>query len=604
MTLSRRSFLSASALSGAIVLSRGWVPAVAEGSPVFLYGVASGDPLPDAVVLWTHVTVPSQVAEVGWEVARDLHFRSTVATGSVRADAAHDHTAKVDVVGLDPDTTYFYRFTCRGETSPVGRTRTAPVGTVLGSFRMAVVSCAQFNPAVQSLGGYHALAARDDVDVVLVVGDYIYEGPAKTREGYWARYRRWRSDAGLQRAHQVHPFVCMWDDHEIANEPWDTGAEFHDPERDGPWEDRKRAATQAFWDWMPCRQPDVANPQNGWRRLRWGNLVDLIVMDARLHRSRWLIEERDTPFQTFYLTEADEEDRTILGWDQESWVYDRLFESNGAAAWRVLTSGIPVAPWAIPGLPQLPPSKVAAIADTLGIPLRPLEAANGLLAQTGVRVPGTDSPVQLKQGGNSISVDKWDGYPAARRRLVEHLRSNRIPDTIIASGDLHFVNDADVPLDPWDPSDYDPVTGRGSVAAEFVCPGIASGNFDEAIGGIIAGADPSDGFLQPAYDPTTLALCRGLEAGSLAANPHHKYNQYTDHGWVVLDITYARVSAEHWYTDDRWDPDTDSSIGFILDVDRWSGRGEPTTHMRPSLRSLTMPNTRSVPRPAPAATSR
>ena len=266
----------------------------------FRHGVASGDPLPDGVLLWTRWTPPAAVrpesVDVGWQVALDAGFDDVVAKGTAATGPDDDYTVKVDVGDLDPATTYWYRFQgpgADGALSPVGRTRTAPAfGAPVADMRLGLVSCASL-PA----GRFHAyrnLAGRD-VDLVVHVGDYIYENDRHARTvvrlhqprpaavslaHYRARHAQYKADPHLRALHARHPIVAVWDDHEFAGGSWRDGAAHHDDTQDGPWSERKAAAIRAYREWMPVRWP--GDGDRVYRSLHWGDLVDLAMLDTRL----------------------------------------------------------------------------------------------------------------------------------------------------------------------------------------------------------------------------------------------------------------------------------------------------------------------------------
>lgn len=392
----------------------------------FEHGVASGDPLPDGVILWTRVTtggpghVPPEALEVRWEVASDPRFERLAAAGAATTDARRDFTVKVDARGLAPARTYYYRFHSLGAVSPTGRTRTAPDGPV-DRLRFAVASCA-------SLGhgwfhAYGAIARRADLDAVIHLGDYLYEYASgmygTTRQllpfhellglpHYRERYAQYRREPALAEAHRQHPWIVTWDDHESANDAWRDGAENHDPTNEGPWPDRLAAATRAYREWMPIR--DVEDPRKLWRALSFGGLCEIAVLDARAwgrDAQRW------TPGDPAIGDPA----RELLGADQHAWLVGRLRESE--ARWKLVAQQVLLAS------------------------LRDFEAP-----------------------------DAWTGYPAARQRLLGELAG--VEDVVVLTGDIHasFANDL-----PLDSSSYDPLTGAGSVAVEIVTPAVTSPGF-------------------------------------------------------------------------------------------------------------------------------
>ena len=322
-------------------------PAVDGGPAIemvdFLHGVASGDPLTDRVMLWTRVTPRMGVegtAVVRWELSTTVDFAAIVSSGTFNTAAARDYTVKVDAGGLSAGTTYYYRFSVGAARSPVGRTRTAPDGAV-DRLRFAVVSCSSY--AHGYFHAYRDVAERADLDAVIHLGDYIYEfpnylygnvrtydppTPVVTLADYRRRHAHYKRDADLRAAHQQHPFITTWDDHEFANNTWRDGADNHFPETEGAWSVRKAAALQAYFEWMPIRELP-----NGriWRSFSFGNLVDLMMLDTRIWgRSMQEVEPTANP------------SRALLGADQEQWLLGRV--STSTARWKVLGQQVQVSP--------------------------------------------------------------------------------------------------------------------------------------------------------------------------------------------------------------------------------------------------------------------
>ncbi len=313
----RRLMQGAGASLGAIAL-RGFVVAE-EGAAHFTHGVASGDPLADRVILWTRV-VPGakqhQLLPVEWQVAKDREFNQVVAQGQTQSSAERDYTVKVDATGLKPNSQYFYRFTVDGRHSAIGRTRTLPVGDV-ASFRIGLASCSNYP---QGYFNAYRHMAQSDIDLVLHLGDYIYEypegryanpialeelgrhveplGEILTLEDYRMRYGLYRTDVDLQLVHQQHPFVCVWDDHELTNNTWHSGAENHN-DGEGDFFQRIRAARQAYDEWMPIRTHAEGDQGPIYRAFEIGNLADLIMLDTRLHgRDKGLEYAADMPLRS------------------------------------------------------------------------------------------------------------------------------------------------------------------------------------------------------------------------------------------------------------------------------------------------------------------
>ncbi len=449
------------------------------GPPAFLHGVASGDPLPTGVILWTRVTPgagnrPARF-DVRWTVASDEQFTAVVATGMFSTDAARDWTVKVDAAGLSAGRGYYYRFECEGVVSPTGRTRTAPEG---GVARLRFAACSCSNYAAGYFHAYRAMAERDDLDAVLHLGDYIYEYPdgyyGNTRPyepaheiitlaDYRMRYAQARRDRDLQAVHARHPFVAVWDDHELANNTWREGAKEHMPATEGAWAARRQAATQAYREWIPIREQADGRI---FRSLSFGDLVHLMMLDTRL----W---GRD--LQPATRAASEDPRRQILGADQERW----LFEQVGAtrARWKVL---------------------------------------------------GQQVIVGQFRGFGFDYLDTWEGYPAARERLFNAIRTMGVSDVVVLTGDIHSSFAMDLTSDPSNPSLYDPATGRGSIAVEFVTPAVSSPAL-----GFVAAADP--------------VLLR-------SAMPHMKYMNALPNGYVLVEFTPERATGTFVYVTDVHSP--------------------------------------------------
>ncbi|MER5867330.1 alkaline phosphatase D family protein [Kitasatospora sp. NPDC002040] len=507
----RRRVLQAAALTaGAAALPfAAAAPATAAAAPEFLHGVASGDPLPDGVVIWTRLTpAPDAVpgsglgpdAEVSWQVATDRNFAAVAVSGTVAATAATDHTVKVDVRGLRPATTYWFRFTSGGASSPVGRTATTPAtDAALGRLRLGVASCANWEAGYFS--AYRHLAARGDLDAFLFLGDYIYEygtgqfaargtvvrphAPAHeilNLADYRTRHGRYKTDPDLQALHATVPTIAIWDDHEVANDAWSGGAENHTPGTEGAWADRVAAAKQAYFEWMPVR-PSIAGTT--YRRLRYGKLADLSLLDLRSFRSAQAKAGTG---------EVDSADRTITGRAQLDWLKAGLSASD--TGWRLVGNSVMISPVAFLSLP--------------GYLLRPLAQLLGL--------PGE---------GLAVNPDQWDGYTHDRRELLGHLSSHGIRNTVFLTGDIHSAWAADVPTEA---ATY---PASGSAATEFVVTSVTSDNIDDIL----------------KVAPQTVSL---LAAAAIqGANRHVKWVDLDSHGYGVLDVTPEQVQMDYYVLSDR-----------------------------------------------------
>ena len=452
----------------------------------FRHGVASGDPGPDRVRVWTRVTPadPTAGVPVRWQVAEDPELSAPVGEGEALATAEHDFTVNVDATGLRPGTPYWYRFWAAGAASPVGRTRTAPDGTP-NRLRVGVVCCAHWGAGF--FNAYGNLARRD-VDVVVHLGDYVYEGRGRDRYGirlhrpggrvltlaqYRARHAQYRTDPDLRALQAAHPVVAIWDDHEVASNCWRTGASGHDPRRDGPFEERLRHAVQAYREWMPV-PPEGDDPLRLYRTVRFGDLCDLVMTDTRL-------AGRDRPASTRLPAPVLlRRDRALLGETQWDWLAGEL-AGTGTPRWRLLASQVVVAPI-------------------------------HLLA-----MPGGRDRLGASGGGLVVNPGQWDGYPDERDRLLRLLGASPTP-TVVLSGDLHSS---------W-LSDLRAADGR-TVATELTAPAVSAPAFARKLAPPVPGAR------------------RLLEAAIRSQNSHIRWVDTAHHGYLVLDVTPDRLEAEWWH---------------------------------------------------------
>lgn len=559
---SRRSVLKGAAVAAAAAGTSTFRPfdAAAASAPatdgVFGYGVASGDPTADAVIIWTRATPPTRRGEpvatpgsglgaplrVRWEVARDRSFRSVVQRGVVATSAASDHTVKVDVRGLRPYTRYFYRFRTRGEVSPVGRTQTAPdERRRRHALRFALVSCSNYTGGY--FGAYRAVARRNDLDFVLHVGDYIYEyGNGKDRygplelvgerdsvpatetidlAGYRLRHALHKADPDLQRAHRRHPWITIFDDHEVTNNAWARGAENHTPGAEGDFLRRRRQAYEAYLEWMPFRLPEQRRvPHQGirfFKRFTFGDLADLSVVETRQNRSAQV----DAPGSTtrgggFIPTgiptvdaQLADPSRHLPEPEQLDWLKRNTADERHR--WHLIGNQVILAPVRFPGA-------------VLGAPGRVL-----------------------------LNSDQWDGYQADQTELLEHLANQPTSagDAVVLTGDIHSSWAMDLPADRT-------ATGYTPAGVEFVCPSVTSDGFYEAVRRAQPAGTPV---------PTALATTRQSTGAVAATNPWIRYLDGVGHGYTLVDVTRQRVQADWYLTpvptadqpDPRLDPDVEPS---------------------------------------------
>jgi alkaline phosphatase D len=373
----------------------------------FAHGVASFDPTADGVLLWAHVDIDDEARAgggrgLGWHVAVEPGGEP-VREGAVPIPSDTGGCVTVAVDGLDPATTYHYWFDLDGVVSPMGRTRTLPVGPAPW-FRMAVVCCA--DRSMGPLDAYRAIA-EDEVDVVLHLGDYLYEsakgpyaveppGTCTTLDDYRRRHAHTRLDRDLQAMHLRHPMIFVWDDHDVADNAWRHGAKEHDPDEHGDWEARLAAAAQARQEWLPARLVDPHDRLVMWRSFAIGDLAELVVLDTR-------IPGRDLQAGDEGARPLDDPGRSLLDPAQRRWAGERIRDRS--RPWCVLASAVPVA--------------------DLELPV-PFGSMVDHVLPSGYRVID----------GEARCTDLWEGYPAERRQL-ERAIADRGDGVVIVSGDVH-----------------------------------------------------------------------------------------------------------------------------------------------------------------------
>ncbi len=434
----------------------------------FTHGVASGEPGPHSVLLWTRYVAQSEV-DLQVEVSTDTLFSRIVAQGAALALPERDHTARVTIGGLEPGRWYFYRFVAPdGQTSPVGRTRTLPVGAVR-RFGIALFSCS--NLAFGWFNAYAHACERSDLDVVVHVGDYLYEYAIGTYPDarmavpgrhiepghelvaladYRLRHASYRRDPDLQRLHQFYPAIVQWDDHELANDAWVGGAENHQPGTDGDWEARKTAAERAYREWMP-----VSDAR--WAAYEIGELATLFKLETRISgRSAPLDLEADIKGRAdldralveFRDTVLEDPARTLLGSTQEQWLHAALRRSAASGKpWQVIAQQVVMGEVRIP----------EAVRDWI-----PADAPAVLRQRV-------TTGLAASRIGLPFNFDSWGGFPAARRRLLEAGLAGG-GNLIVLSGDSHNA---------W--AQNLSVANRAA-AVEFATPSVTSPGLEFALG--------------------------------------------------------------------------------------------------------------------------
>lgn len=440
-----------------------WRSAPLPNLEPFYHGVASGDPQTDRVVIWTRITTNDPSVTVNWKVATDTNMTQVVQQGTASTNASTDYTINVDVNGLQPYTFYYYEFEHNGRYSLRGRTRTLPQGAI-DSLRFAVVSCS--NVAHGLFNGYKILSTRNDFFAVLHLGDYIYEyadgefGSARplqppteilTLNDYRQRHSHYKLDEDLLRLHQQYPFIAIWDDHEVANDGWFGGAQNHTQGAEGDWFDRKYAGIRAYREWMPIRLPDINDSLRIYRRFDFGDLITMLMLDTRYHGR----EEQDG-------TNNNSPTRTILGQQQYNWLTSNLTTNTGH--WQVLGQQV-------------------------------------MMGRLGIA------------GIATLNADQWDGYPAERANLYNHVINNNVRNMVVLTGDIHTSWAMDLPHTGYQ------ANGTNSAGVEYVVPSITSAN-----------------------SPIPLPL--GLIQ---LANNHIKWGEFTKHGYMIFDVNRSRVQGDFYH---------------------------------------------------------
>ncbi len=470
-------------LASIVAMSAWLIPTDQHLDISFAHGVASGDPLSDRVIIWTRTSTAQEADQpiVDWQISKAADMSNPLQAGKIISTYQTDHTVKIDVVGLEPATTYYYQFACEGKTSPIGRTKTLPHDSV-EEVQLAVVSCSNyewgfFNPLA-------ALAKRENIDAVLHLGDYIYEyGPGGygdttigrihqppheiiTLHDYRMRYAQYRRTEGFRRVHQQHPFINIWDDHEITNNSYVEGAENHQPE-EGDYYRRREAARRAYYEWMPIRE---AEGQVLYRHFNFGSLLDLLMLDERLAGRTVQVDSISDP------SFADST-RTMLGEDQKAWFFQQLDQSK--ATWKVI----------------------------------------------GNQVIFSDLRFDLIFPDRPLNLDAWDGYPHEKKQLIHHFQQQQIDNLIFVTGDTHCSWAFETPSSL---EDYQSQGSESLVAVEFGTTSISSGNYNEY---------------------TSLDTTLQVQQVYQQSNPHLKYVNLHEHGYLLLKLRPEEAIAEWYYSE-------------------------------------------------------
>lgn len=474
--IDRRQLLVALAVAGALP---GCATSVPEPlvSKVFQHGVASGDPDTDSIVLWTRISGAETPVTVGWQVSAQPSFDMILQQGEAVASADADFTVKVIAGPLPAGVPLYYRFQLVDEFSPTGRTR---LFKTEGEARIGVALASCSNFAFGYFNAYDAVAKDPSVDLVLHTGDYIYEYGAGewgdetgmtlgrrhapphevvSLADYRMRHAQYKTDAGARAMHAAHPFIACWDDHEVTNNPWTGGAQNHQDETEGDYGARRAAALQAYYEWMPVRDPAPGGTREAfWRSYQLGGLATLVTLESR-HTGRG----RQVDYSEHYASIQDQETRDLfmrdvigdparqmLSEEMEAFFAEAMARSvERGEPWRLVGNASPIARMLVPDL------------EAAGIP----EA----LAPAGERIGAGPNLFWKGKWNLPFYTDTWDGYPAARERLYSSARAVGANDLIFLTGDSHSF---------WENPLFD--AGGNPVGLEIGTAGISSpGDFVE-----------------------------------------------------------------------------------------------------------------------------
>ena len=514
VSIDRRSLFR----SGLVGAGLAAVPVTASASAGrgFTHGVASGEPGAAQVLLWTRYLTESPVT-LRYEVSETAEFAAVVSGGETQAAPDRDGCVKPFATGLQPDRWYYFRFIAPdGAMSDIGRTRTLPVGDS-PRFRLAVVGCSNFG--FGWFNAYAHIAETDQTDLVVHTGDYIYEYGAGTYPSekeaqpgrtlfpsteiivladYRHRYATYRSDPDLQRLHQLFPMIAIPDDHESANDSYRDGAENHDPATEGSWAVRKRVAMQAYREWMPISDEP-------WAEYDLGNLGTIFRLETRL-------EARDKPFDIGALVRAAGNDpeeimaaltvfrdgqwldpsRGLMGEAQEAWLYAALNKSRKAGkVWQVLAQQVVMSSMKL---------SLTVSSDMMAALPEYVRRQLGVILAT-------------SEAGIPFNMDAWDGYPAARERLLSAAQEAEA-NLVVLAGDSHnaWVSNLD--------------NDGAAAGIEFAGHSVTS-----------PGAEAYLQWVRP----------QDLAAGQVAANPQLQWADTSQRGYMAVELTPTRVTTNYHF---------------------------------------------------------
>ena len=533
----RREFLRiAAATSGSLVVSTqltgcASLPDKKLSNATFTHGVASGDPLADSVILWSRAIPanPQEHIQLRYEVSLDDNFSQIIRSGLVTSNADKDFTVKVDVTGLDAGVSYYYRFVAADNQSLVGRTKTLPRGNV-SELNLAVFSCSNY-PAGY-FNAYMDAAKRTDIDVVLHLGDYIYEyqmggyatGKAKEigRElaadnqdeilglsDYRKRYALYRTDNGLLALHAAQPFIVVWDDHEVCNDTWREGAQNHN-QGEGDYFERRAAAVQAYYEWLPIRPPMGEGHPQIYRSFDFGDLLSLHMLDTRL-----IARDKQMKYNSYktaagfdgprFEQDISAPDRALIGKQQFDWLAKGISKSN--AKWQLIGQQVLMTKMHFPAeiFAKNGRARFAEIITELSKVKAALSKGETVTEQQLARV----------QAVLPLNLDAWDGYPMEREKLYS-VAQKLGKQLVVVAGDTHNA---------W----HGNLTNQQGelVGVEFATPGVTSPGMER-------------------YLRLSTEKANSLAQELSVLIDDLRYCNLHQRGYLTLKVSPLKVSA-HWY---------------------------------------------------------
>ncbi len=388
----------------------------------FRYGVASGDPKPNAIILWTKITpnTTDSIIYGSYQLSTNRSFKENTKQIPFATNSSKNYCVKVDASNLTPNTWYYYRFIYKNDTSIIGRTKTAP-NTNQKQVNFAVVSCSNYEHGYFNV--YESITKANNVEAIIHLGDYIYEMPTGvysanmldrktfppyeilTLTDYRDRYAHYRKDQQLQQLHQNFPFINIWDDHEIANDSYKNGASNHDS-TEGDYLERLKHAKQAYYEWMPIREKEHSHL---YRKLTYGDNINLLFLDTRIDG-----RDKQSSRKKRYRTDST---RRLIGDKQFNWIKNNV--SRDSNTWNIFAQQVMITPFKVAGVTANP--------------------------------------------------DQWDGYLYEKNRLIDYLVNQQIKNIVVLTGDLHSAWVNDIPL-----KKYKARNGKNSLGVEFITPSITS----------------------------------------------------------------------------------------------------------------------------------